>query len=277
MKFLERYKKLVERILASDYCKKIICMNELTRKTFLWHLDCTGFEHKLETVYRVVHPKDFLKSYHDNKIKLLFVGSANFPREFEDEKGGTEALAVFTLLNQKYDNLELVIRSDVPREIKAEYGQMANVRIIDKVISWEEMEQEFKTADIFLLPAHHTPSLAFLDAMSYELPVVTIDSWGNSEIVEDGKTGFVVSQPDGFQLPIADFLPDRKVTPVKKAKRAVNPQVVQELVEKTSLLIENRELRRQMGKAARCEVEQGKFSIERRNGKLKRIFDEATA
>jgi len=48
-------------------------------------------------------------------------------------------------------------------------------------------------------------------------------------------------------------------------------------VEKTSSIIENPELRRQTGKAGRWEVEHGKFSIERRNEKLKRIFDEATA
>jgi hypothetical protein len=31
-----------------------------------------------------------------------------------------------------------------------------------------------------------------------------------------------------------------------------------------------------MGKAGRWEIENGKFSLEKRNEKLKRIFDEAT-
>lgn len=277
MRSLEKHKRLIERVLASDYCKKIICMTELTKKTILWHLACDEFEHKLETVYRVVHPKDFVKKHNNDRIKLFFAGSANFPKEFEDEKGGKEVLEVFALLGQKYSNLELVIRSDVPKNIKDRCAQAGNIRIIDEVIPWEELEQEFRTADIFLLPAHHTPSMAFLDAMSYELPVVTIDSWANSEIVEDGKTGFVVGQPDRFQLPVGDFLPDRRATPVKRGTRVVNQQTVEELADKTSLLIENPELRRQMGKAGRWEVEQGKFSIMRRNEKLKRILDEATA
>ena len=276
MKYLERYKRLIEDTLASDYCKKIICWTELTKKTVLWNLDCTGFEHKLETVYRVVHGKNFTKTYDGNKIKLLFMGSANILGEFE-EKGGKEALETFTLLNKNYDNLEFIIRSDVPQSIKKKYSQYNNVRIIDKAISWEELEQEFKSADILLLPAHHTPSMTFLDAMSYELPVVTIDSWANSEIVEDGKTGFVVTQPDGFQLPVADFLPAGRATPVNVVTRAVDPRVVEDLAEKTSILIENQELRGRMGKAGRWEVEHGKFSIENRNEKLKRIFDEATA
>ena len=45
---------------------------------------------------------------------------------------------------------------------------------------------------------------------------------------------------------------------------------------KTSLLIENPDLRRKMGKAARWEVDHGRFSTEKRNERLKRIFDEAT-
>ena len=49
------------------------------------------------------------------------------------------------------------------------------------------------------------------------------------------------------------------------------------MVEKVSLLIEDRELRRNMGRAGRWEIEEGKFCLEKRNKKLKRIFDEATA
>jgi glycosyltransferase involved in cell wall biosynthesis len=63
----------------------------------------------------------------------------------------------------------------------------------------------------------------------------------------------------------------------KKAIKTPDPKVVQGLVEKTSILIENKELRRQMGKAGRWEVEHGKFSVDSRSKKLKRIFDEATA
>lgn len=48
-----------------------------------------------------------------------------------------------------------------------------------------------------------------------------------------------------------------------------------ELVNKVSTLIENGAMRRQMGKAGRWEIEHGRFSIDRRNEVLKRVFDEA--
>ena len=63
---------------------------------------------------------------------------------------------------------------------------------------------------------------------------------------------------------------------MKIIRSMVDPKVVEELADKTSILIENEDLRRRMGRAGRQEIETGKFSIEKRNEKLKRIFDEVT-
>lgn len=62
-----------------------------------------------------------------------------------------------------------------------------------------------------------------------------------------------------------------------EAVRKVDHEVIEELVKSISRLIEDPQRRRQMGKAARYEIEFGRFTIEKRNEKLKRIFDEATA
>ena len=139
------------------------------------------------------------------------------------------------------------------------------------------MEDEFKSADIFLLPAHNTPFSGFLDAMSYELPVVTIDAWANSEIVEDGKTGFVVRRSEKIPYYVENFIPNFGSSRFQQAIRTPDPQVVGELVEKVSILIDYPQLRKRMGKAGRWEVEEGRFSIERRNRQLKQILDEAFA
>ena len=56
-----------------------------------------------------------------------------------------------------------------------------------------------------------------------------------------------------------------------------NPAVVEELVERTSILIliEDANLRVKMRKAGRQGIGSGKFSVEKRNEKLKRMFEEA--
>ena len=61
-----------------------------------------------------------------------------------------------------------------------------------------------------------------------------------------------------------------------RAVKITDPKVVEEFVKKTSILIEDGELRRRMGRTGRQEIEVGKFSIKKRNEKLKKIFDEAT-
>lgn len=55
-----------------------------------------------------------------------------------------------------------------------------------------------------------------------------------------------------------------------KTAEGINPK-------KTSTIIENTDLRRKLGRAGRKEIETGKFAIEKKNEKLKRIFDEATS
>lgn len=278
VRHFKRYRKLIEKTLATEYCKKIICWTEAGKKTVLGNMNCDGFAHKVETVPLAVTKKNFVKDYeNDGKVKLLFVGSANIPGEFE-YKGGKEVLEAFTLLLPKYPNLELTIRSDVPKELKVKYEGLDNLRLIEGIIPWEQLEHEFKSADIFLFPTHSTPGLAILDAMSYELPVITTDVWANSEMVKDGETGFVIRKSEKVSYYIENFIPIWNYTPgsrFMKTIKMVDPNVVQELVEKTSILIENEDLKKRMGRAGRWEIENGKFSIEERNKKLKRIFDEA--
>ncbi len=240
----------------------------------------------MEVVPHAVHRKDFTKIYDEGKVKLLFVGSANRPQYF-DHKGGKEALEVFSILNKKYKNLELTMRVSIPHHIKNRYGEvlaMENVRLIEEIVPWEVLEREFMTADIFLCPTHEMHNTVILDAMSYELPVITTEIGSTGEI-EDGAVGLVVKNSE--KVPYfwngggLRFIFSLGSTPLHheflQAIQTVDPRVVEELVEKTSILVENQELRRKMGKAARYEVEEGKFSIKQRNETLKRIFDEATA
>ena len=124
---------MVQKSLASEYCQKILCETEAARKTVLLNLDCTEFEHKLAILPHSVPKKNFTKNSSRDKVKLLFVASANIPEQFEI-KGGKEALEAFILLKQKYDNLELVIRSDVPQDIKRKYLGVSNLRIIEGII-----------------------------------------------------------------------------------------------------------------------------------------------
>jgi glycosyltransferase involved in cell wall biosynthesis len=237
------------------------------------------FERKIEVVYNSIAPRNFVKEYGNaRKIKLLFVGADALTNAWEafDYKGGRETLATFSLLRQRYNDLELIVRSNPPPDIRAKYEGMDGVRIIDKFIPWEDLEREYRTADIFLMPSHTTIFMTLLEAMSFELPIVTIDSWSNAEHVEDGKTGLVAPKSTRLMHTYRGTHQTEMATPeFWRAIQTVDPVVVGELVKRLRLLIEQPELRRRMGRAARWEVEHGRFSMSVHNSKLSRVFDEA--
>jgi glycosyltransferase involved in cell wall biosynthesis len=168
------------------------------------------------------------------------------------------------------------MRTAMPEEIKAKFSRQTGITIYDGIIPWPQLENEFQTADIFLYPTNVTPSNVFLDAMSYELPIVTTDVWGNPEIVADGKTGVLIHHPTADKF-TNSFIVHFNSPEFRKAISVPPPGLVESTVEKLIFLIENPELRRRMGKAGRWEIERGDFSIENRNEKLKKILDEATS
>jgi len=271
----------VEKTLASPYCRKIITWSDAARSSFFRNLDCTEFEHKIAVVPLAVPAKDFTKKYNDDKVKFLFVGSAHMKGRADYNfhlKGGKEVVEAFVILSKKYDNLELVLRTEVPQQYKEICRKFHNIKLIEEPVPWEQLEQEYKTADIFLFPGHDTPFGVILEAMSYEMPVIATDVYGNRELVTDGETGFVIRSSELVSYYSGNYAtrPMTGPKPWKEARVRTDPKVIQELVEKTSLLIENKELRRKMGKSARREVEVGEHSVKYRNQKFKEIFDEAT-
>ena len=64
-----------------------------------------------------------------------------------------------------------------------------------------EKNQYFRDADIFVLPTNFEAfPLVLLEAMEFSLPVVSTNEGAISDIVDDGKTGFVVEKNDKNEL-----------------------------------------------------------------------------
>jgi glycosyltransferase involved in cell wall biosynthesis len=271
------FKFVLARALASPHCRKIICWSEAGRRTITEGLNSEGFQQKVEIVYYAAPAKHFVKDYEAKKsIKILFVGSQAIDRPFE-MYGGVEILEAFALLHSRYD-VEMLVRATVPADVKAKYSRMEGLRIIDQVVPWELLEQEFQSADIGVLPYHSTAPHTILDMMSYELPVVGRNCWANPEYILDGVTGLLVQPSRKVPYYYGNTChPNSATRGFRRAIREPDADVVNELVQKLSLLIETPELRKRLGQAARCEVEHGKFSSKVRSDKLKRIFDEAIA
>lgn len=111
----------------------------------------------------------------------------------------------------------------------------------------EDKEEAFSKADIFAFPSHYhneTFGLVNLEAMQFSLPIVSTFEGGIPEVIEEGKTGYLVPQKDAKAL-----------------------------AEKIEILIQNPALRQQMGKAGRKKYEQ-EFTLNKFEERLKGILKE---
>lgn len=103
---------------------------------------------------------------------------------------------------------------------------------------------ELATADVFVLPSlWEGMPLALIEAQAAGLPAVVSDVVGNRDVVIDGKTGFVCKTDA-------------------------------ELLQKTRLLIEDADLRRRMGQAAR-EMAAVRFSVSRMHREMMAVYETA--
>jgi glycosyltransferase involved in cell wall biosynthesis len=266
---LRRFKGVLEKALGSPYCRAIICQSAAAKNTLMNRLNTEPFAGKFHVVHCGWAPKPLVKSrsQSEGSVRILFVGASTMAFGFSI-KGGMESLEAFKILRQRYPQAELIMRCDVCPDIEREFRGVPGLRIVGEQIPKADLEMLFQSADIYWYPAHSLMSISVLEAMSHGLPVVTTNYYDNAEYVEDGRTGMIV--PHRRNVPPWDT----SELEVRRALEVSDPEFVQALVEKTAALIENQDLRRRMGRAARADVET-KFSLAEKNRKFKNIFDRA--
>jgi len=254
--------KIIRKLLLSPHCKKIIPQSDAAKKSMLENLDCSGFEHKIETVYLAWHTTKFKREESD-KIRISFIG-----RDFY-VKGGQDLHEAFKILNKKYPGkLELKYKGLVPKNKRL---KLPNVKYLENIPDTKKFyEVIFRDCDIYVQPTIvDSFGVSILEAMSTGLPIVCTDDFTLPELVKDGYNGFLVKSPVHWY----DYRFDNKG--YEKLALRVHLETVRELVKKMSILIEDPKLRKIMGRNSFNLVETGKFSIKERNKKLKRIYEEA--
>ena len=292
------FRSIVEKILASPYCKKIIATKHFIIHSFEQFLDTTQFRHKFEVVppaHPVVELRPRCKS--GGSVKLLFISNGIY------EKGGREVLQAFDTLVKEYD-IRLTMVTHVPLDILKRYAGSDRVtfypdlQALPRVKQWirecrrrlattilpypraagrDVIDRLYREADIFVFPEFVDSTGVYLEAMAYGLPVVATTAPGTEEFIQDGVNGFLVSCP----LPFFGEGYLTKWRNLGQWRRALlsseYPEMVQELIEKLSILIEDSHLRREMGEISRKMILDGKFSIQRHNERLREIYKETLA
>jgi glycosyltransferase involved in cell wall biosynthesis len=205
-------------------------------------------------------------------INLLYINSwcqTNFY-----VRGGLDILEAFAILRERYPQLRLTMRANLPG-LDDHYNKLIErgwVRVISRFLPAKEMDELMAESHVFLLPAARVHVVSLLQAMSYGLAVVTSDGWGIDEYVTHERNGLIVKGRYGKvswadeQAGVLREDYEQMLVP--------DPEVVDGLVEAVSRLVEDRQLRQDLGRTARQDV-QTTFSLERWNQGLKEVLDKA--
>jgi len=272
-KLFNRNLREIERILELNYCKKIIVHLPDTKKEFENYFSNKVIE-KIEILPPAIPENKIKKPKKKNKdVYFLFMGSINNPRDFF-HKGGLYALESFRRLSKKFENIHLNMRCNVPKKIKEKYNQ-ENITFLEKKLSTGEIKNLYLNSDIMLCSGHFYFLMLNLESLSFGLPIIALDVYGVNNFVENNKNGFLIKPSEKIQYP-------KKSGPYSNARsrgfinslKKIDNRIIDEICEKAALLIKDEKLREKFSKEGK-RMSETKFSLEKRNKKLKEIFDEA--
>lgn len=161
------------------------------------------------------------------KIRVIFAG------RMVRDKGVTDLIEAAEMLRPEYeDKVEFVLCGALTSN---PYGVSKEEldRLCDgKYISWlgyrNDMADQFSSSDIMCFPSYYREGVpkAVIDASAAGLPVITCDSVGCRDTVEDGVNGFLVP-----------------------------PRSPEKIAEKLKILIDDEDLRKKMGRESRRMAE----------------------
>jgi phosphatidylinositol alpha-mannosyltransferase len=160
-----------------------------------------------------------IKKFSDEKINILFVG------RIEERKGLIYLLRAYQILEKKFQNLRLIIVGE--GELKKECQNFVKEQNLKEVHfegekTGKELISYYNSSDIFCAPSIYGESfgMVLLEAMACQLPVVAFANEGYKEFFR-GKRG---------------------------EKFLTKPKDFKGLAKKLEILIENENLRKEMGK-----------------------------
>ena len=270
------YFKMVKAMLEDKSCRGIITHMRSTADTLpnVFASDVIG-QKTTHVPCGTILPSVPQKQRTDH-IHMVFTCSWHQDVDSFFLRGGLEVLDAFEQLHERYPNLRLTLRTGLPRKLDDRYRSIIEkcwVRVLHRYLSVSEMEEMMQETQLFLLPAARIHVVSILRAMAYGQVVVASDGWGFEEYIEHGKNGILVPGRYGKQS-----WEDEETGMLREDyswTRTSDPQVVKNLVDAISLLVEDQELREKLGQQARQDVAD-KYTPENWNRGLKQAFDKAT-
>ncbi|MEL6438384.1 MAG: glycosyltransferase family 4 protein [Cyanobacteria bacterium J06621_8] len=184
--------KLINKIWQS--CSYIIALSKSWRNTYIEKCALDS-EQVLVKYNPVAVPKDQVSRIKSDKITFVFLG------KITQRKGIFDLLiAIARLPSDLQRKAEFIIAGSGETEKAI---AMAKELQIDSLVSFpgwitsKERDRLLERADVFLLPSYNEGlPMALLEAMSWQLPVITTSVGGIPEIIVDNVTGLLMEPGD---------------------------------------------------------------------------------
>lgn len=146
-------------------------------------------------------PKNFVLLVKAEFRKPLRIGALG---RIYPEKNFDKILRAMAILRNRNIECEYVIGGVGPME--ESLNNLAKELKLEnnfKILGWvEDKRKFFEEIDIFILPSYgETFGIVLLEAMLYSTPIITSNSWGPEDIIENNVDGIKVSKEDGNLMP----------------------------------------------------------------------------
>lgn len=156
----------------------------------------------------------------DDKIKTIYAGANNPPAPVpgvhreprilfvgkdHQRKGSSVLLEAFQIVRREIPQAELHVVGGL--HLDGDHPGVVTHGFVSRSTpaGQHQFDHLFATASVFCLPSRYEPfGIAFLEAMQAGLACVGTDRWAMPEIIDEGKTGWLV--PDGSVADLAAVL-----------------------------------------------------------------------
>jgi glycosyltransferase involved in cell wall biosynthesis len=241
----------VRKILLDKNCKKIMPWTEHTKKEILKIFP--EVEDKLEVIYPAVPLERKLPLKLSENITITFIG-----RDFR-LKGGKIALETMKKIKKNNPSWRMIFISSLNEEIKKNNSE---IELYD-LLPHKEIKKILSETNIFLYPSlMDTFGFSVLEAMSYGVPTIALKTNLTPSIEE-----IISPEITGKIVPTECTIDDQSLDKINKTAKVIEKEIY--------YLVKDKKKLEEMSLNCIQEVKEGKFSLKRRNDKLRKIYIEA--
>ena len=186
----QKHEKMLRWLFS--YVHVIICVSKFIKDI----VDRYGLNDNSVVVYNIINrPNLEKKSTKGNEVNFLFLGKVC------DEKGIFDVIDTI-IENKDYFEGKMILNVAGWGDIQHLENLISNFGANNLIhyLGWIEKDEKTKYlngADVYIQPTYfESLGIAMIEAMSYNLPVISTNVGGVPEIVQDGKNGFLVDPKD---------------------------------------------------------------------------------